>query len=89
MKDDSHDPSRCPSPRMENTVPKDTSGMPTSLEREGTAGPRALMNTPIIKKEENMATEGASRFASRARAIPLDLQLQVESEGKRQSKPHD
>ena len=74
---------------MENTVPKDTSGMPTSREKEGTAGPRALTNTPIKKKEENMATEGASRFASRAAAIPLALRLKVETDGKRQSEPHD
>lgn len=58
---------------MENTVPKDTSSMPTPRASEGTAGPRALTNNPIKKKEENMATEGASRFTSRAGVIPLFL----------------
>lgn len=73
VKDEAHDPSRCPSPRTEKTVPKDASSMPTSREREGTAGPKALTNNPIKKKDRNMASEGATRFISRAGVIAAFL----------------
>lgn len=69
LKDEDQEPSRCPSPRRENTMPKDTSWVPISRASAGTAGPRALMNTPSRKKERNMASEGTSLFTSRARTI--------------------
>lgn len=78
LRDEDHDPTRCPSPRSENTMPKDTSWVPTSRESAGTAGPNALTNTPSKKKDKNMASDGTSRFTSRARAILLAWHMPVQ-----------
>lgn len=65
MKEEDQDPSRYPRPLREKAVPKDVSLAPTSRDREGTEGPRALTNIPSKKKDANKASEGDRRWSCR------------------------
>jgi len=58
VSEEDQDPRRYPRPRSENPVPKEVSATPRSRLREGTAGPRALMNTPSKVNDPNKTREG-------------------------------
>lgn len=61
VSEEHHDPRRYPRPRRENPVPKEVSATPRSRLREGTAGPRALMNIPSKVNDPNRTREGNNR----------------------------